>query len=191
MNVSQASWQNLENEINEMKKSRYAQYDDRWKIIEKHPLTTRGIYQLKEEGLELKVYHFSSLIGQYHKTPREKHGEIWINANLEAYPRDVTLFHELGHAWFDSTMGYCVPDKLGQHPQAESNGVIIEWLAREWRATPSLLLQAVSSFGLKEYIYDRASYDAFAKPQKVSRQSHFLFYEEHSLGRGKTMMDGT
>ncbi len=190
MDVSQASWQDLETEIDEIK-SLYGKYDDRWKIIEKHPLTTREIYQLKEEGLELKFYHFSSLIGQYHKTPREKHGEIWINANLERYARDVTLFHELGHAWFDARTGYCFPDKLGQHPQAESNQVIIEWLARQWRATPSLLLQAASSFGLKEHIYDKASYDAFAKPQKASTQVHFPFYEECSLARGETMMDGT
>ncbi len=48
MIVSQASWQDLEAEINEIKQ-RYAQYDDRWRIIENHPLTTRGIDQLQRD----------------------------------------------------------------------------------------------------------------------------------------------
>ncbi len=192
MTIDQTSWQELDSRVNEMKQSPYAKYDERWKIISEHSLTPRGIYQLHEEGLEVvKLYHSPSFIGTYHKTPREKHGEIWINAHLEAYARDVTLFHELGHAWFDARTGYYFPDLVGQHPQAESNQIIIEWLARQWRATPSLLLQAVSTFRLKEYIYDRVSYDAFSKPQKVSRQVHFPFYEECSLTKGKTMMDGT
>ncbi len=191
MTVDQASWQELESLVTEMKQSSHAKYDDRWEIISDHPLTPRGIYQLHQEGLELNFYRISSTIGTYYKTPREKHGEIWINANLERYARDVTLFHEVGHAWFDSITGYCFPDQVGQHPQAESNQIIIEWLARQWRATPSLLLQAVSIFRLKKDIYDKTSYEAFSKPQKPSRQVNFPFYEECSLLRGKTMMDGT
>ncbi len=190
MDFNLVNWRELEAYVNDLKKSPYVKYDNRWEIIGKYPLTTGGIYQLQSEGLKLEFYRFSSTMGMYRKSPREKCGEIWINANLEGYARDVTLFHELGHAWFDFKAGYCFPDLLGRHPEAESNQAIIEWLGRQWRATPSLLLQAVSSFGLKGQIYDKASYEAFAKPQKPSEQFHFPFYEECSFTQRKTMMDG-
>ena len=181
----QALWQDL----NVFVKKSIAKDDFRWQIIKEHPFNLDSIDQLLEKNFNITLFkEKENQYGYYLGGPAFLRPGILLNQRLINYPRDLTLFHELGHAWYDHTANFPFPDLWSPLEERHiRNGAIIEWLARQWRATPNLLRHTIHSFGLKEYIYDRASYEAFAPKEQ---QLGFPFYDkEKSSFFRETMMD--
>jgi hypothetical protein len=73
------------------------------------------------------------------------------------YERDESLMHELAHIFYghfnDSEYTLSVP-----YRQSEA---LIDWKARQWRANPTLLRKAITSFDLPPELYDLATAEAF------------------------------
>ncbi len=187
-----ASWRDLDEFVN----NSFAENDFHREIIRRHPFTIESINYLCRKGLEVGTGNLSiGFNGSYIPASENNRSHIFLNSRLKEYARDISLFHELGHAWYDQSAKFPFPDSaLSQKEERHiRNGAIIEWLARQWRATPDLLRHAVHSFCLPEQIYDRASYEAFNLQEIEERQLTFSFYQRSTpqiCPFTETIMDG-
>lgn len=136
--------------------------------IKGKPLTTVSIDNLVFNGWRVE------LLGTYEGSTFFTSKWISLGKRLEAFDRDKTLFHELVHAHY----GRDATGDVGSSEQHKINNAIVDWAARKLRANPKLLKYAVNAFGLKPYIYDKASLEAFYELEKT-KQRLFRFLENY------------
>lgn len=127
---------------------------DIWRRIILEPFNPDSIDRLTRQGWKVVL---DDLESDGYALPRVR--EILLNRRLGLYQRDLTLFHELMHAWFGDELGG--KNHVMDHKLAEESEAIAEWLARQYRADPELLRHTVLSFGLEPGVYDCISYEAF------------------------------
>jgi hypothetical protein len=154
-----------------------------WGLISSRPITTNSIDSLILEGWAVGFSDNSSCHYQ------EKNITLLIDLEQyeNSYQRDVTLFHEIAHAWY----GDALDDRLLRGARCHDDRTIAEWLARQKRAEPELLRYAILSFGLAPQVYDRASYEAFAGQADLDLQLVFPFAQEYYERLKPLLMDGT
>jgi len=103
----------------------------------------------------------SSLLGNYYR------GEILINSILTGFKRDVTVFHELIHAYGHLVHNdplcdnYSLMSDIDERKEIEENAVLVEYHARKMRAQPEILKMVIGYFGLIPNIYDQISFLSF------------------------------
>ena len=187
------SWEELDSFV----RQELDTHDFRLDLLREYPFTesVAAIF-LKSQITLIVAESLDKLDGFYLPREKDKKYRIFLNAKLREYNRDLTLFQELGHAWYHFVANYDFPDSNSSFIGRDFiNGVIIEWQARQWRATPPLLRTVVRTLGLEEQVYDQASYDAFVKPEEDMGQLYFSFYSQcpvRDLGVNLGMnMDGT
>lgn len=88
---------------------------------------------------------------------------IKIDNRMSNYERDVTLMHELVHAWFCKYFNETLPDDeppekkvvltLAEMEQ-KRNSAVVEYIARRLRAQPPVLHAALKYFDIPVHIYD-------------------------------------
>ncbi|MBI5797899.1 hypothetical protein HZA98_03275 [Candidatus Woesearchaeota archaeon] len=150
---SDMSWRELTDFVKEDR--RYA--GQLYRMFEKKPFTlgslhlhnTKRIMELRFEDIK----DYGNLIFSGSKDT------ITLRSGLLPFQRDVTLFHELMHAWYYPYLNDFYSGEA--HARALRNGARTEWLARNARAQPKLLREVVCFFELKKEIYDFSSYLAF------------------------------
>ena len=150
------SWTGLQEKISKIRDS-YPQNRQIWTTIHYAPITTKSIDKLISKGITLEVLENKfekHEYGRYSSTSKK----IFLEAGLDGYERDTTLFHELVHAWYGKDL---YDNDIALFP--DDNNAIAEWLARQLRSNHKLLRYAIMAFGLEPQIYDRASYMAFSQ----------------------------
>ena len=149
-----------------------------WNLIKEFPIDNGAINILVNMGWKVTPGYYRSLC-----VPSKR--EIFLEKDLEPYQRDLTLFHEITHAWYEDDAS----DSPLSH-YAYENRVIAEYLSRILRKNPELLKHTVLSFYLKHYIYDLASYQAFHPyPSNLDIQLAFPFAEEYYKNLNRILMD--
>ncbi len=121
-----ASWHDLDEFVN----NEIAKDDFRWKIILDHPFTLNSIDKLLENNFDITLFDGKERqYGYYLGGPAFTRPGILLNKQLTNYTRDLTLFHELGHAWYDQSVKFPFPDCFNPPEERHiRNGAIIEWL---------------------------------------------------------------
>lgn len=187
--IAKMSWEELDSFVHQ----ELSTQDFRWDLLRDYPFTEKvAAIFLRSQIRLILADSLNQLDGFY--LPREKDTKsmIFLNAELREYRRDLTLFHELGHAWYHFAADYDFPDSNSSFIDRDCiNGAIIEWQARQWRATPPLLQAVVRTLGLEEQVYDQASYDAFATSEEDAGQLYFSFYQKCRTRDLGVDMDGT
>ncbi len=119
---------------------------DGWKIVAKDQVKLERIF----DGV-IETFNLTSQMGFTFSSDKE----IIINKTKNAYKRDKVVCHELTHVLLKAIhfeefdIGYIVPE------------ILIEYIARRFRANPVFLREAILTFNLPPQIYDRASLEAF------------------------------
>ena len=189
-----SNWQKLDMFVLEFK-DKPNRHPAFFEAMDKKPFTRESIDKIISEGIcvrAIDMFLNGALVTDEGKKI------IAIRQDLEGYERDKTLFHELIHACYgdytfdnslhddtiyiaSSIMEYLLKDKALSQENIYfiENALITEWYARQLRTQPTLLRYAIQSFGLEEYIYDRASAQAFHPAFNDPRQSLFSFGKEH------------
>jgi hypothetical protein len=142
--------------------------DETFRVIERHPFNEDAIEFLLKEGWACK-FDIINCCRKDIKTIKLDKDFILQGETYDFYDRDITLIHELHHAWynqFEALFQPCLTDKLGTIHEDE-NRLINEILSRENRAKPWILKKAVESFSLEPQIYDLASKIAFEDNPKA------------------------
>lgn len=150
---SDMSWKELQGFVEEDK--RYAGW--LYHLFERRPFTKESLGVLSRRRImELRFEDIEDYgnLGFF-----EGRDIITLRNGLDPFQRDVTLFHELMHAWYYPYLDdFCSKE---DDARALRNGARTEWLARNARARPDLLREVVGFFLLKKEIYDFVSYHAF------------------------------
>src|SRR3989344_4663579 len=135
MGSENLSFQELERTVDEIRHKYWAK--NIFHLIEKLPIDEESVNILIEEGWYVR--HESFRYGScHHKLKR-----INLNLNLKPYDRDLTLFHEIGHAWYGEELNDG-PREFHNHGREKC--IIIEWLSVKLRANSDILKHAVLSF---------------------------------------------
>jgi len=129
-----------------------------WEKIREDPVSKRGIKGLEEKGWTVL---FDIII--YDGMCDFKNRKITIYNSLDDFSRDKSTYHELVHAYygnisFDGNM-WKAKDETADLEQRK-NRVLVDWYARQIRATPPLLAAIWETFNISPRIYDRASLSA-------------------------------
>ncbi len=137
-----------------------------WEFLEKYPISRNDFKELVKRGWKVSKeleYDFGRL--------DRKNLKILIRKDLiPGYERDVTLFHEIGHIFYEN-----IDNSLSE----SENEIIVEWTARKARTNHILLRNAINCFGLEPAIYDLPSCRAYTKIRSKSLENIFT----------KTMME--
>src|SRR3989344_8163425 len=183
------SWEELDSFV----RQELDTHDFRLDLLRDYPLTERvAAIFLRSQITLIVAESLDKLDGFYLPREKDKKDRIFLNAKLQEYHRDLTLFHELGHAWYHFTADYSFPDCNFSFIDSEFiNGAIIEWQARQWRAKHPLLRTVIRGLGLEEQGYAQASYDAFVTPKEDMGQLYFSFYSQCPVRDLGVNMDGT
>jgi len=148
-------YQKIRHKPNESYPQREADF---WKKIESHPLTPASIQQLIKDGWRL----YYATPGSHYGGAQFKSKSLFVDISIDPYERDKILLHEFVHIHYGKNL---LNDSLqidGHYNKLRhENRVIVEWLARQYRADPQLLRAAVLCFGLEPKVYDKASLEAF------------------------------
>src|SRR3989338_4092958 len=107
-------------------------------------------FKKKREGWRFSIEDISD-----YDLINEKQRQILLRRGLSCYQRDVTVFHEFSHIFYDYIAGSAF--------NKSEKEIIAEWTARRTRRNHKLLRHAIRSFGLEPSIYDASSYKAFSR----------------------------
>jgi len=165
-----SDWNTLDSFVNSVKEDeKVGRILRRFK---RNPITKKSIEKLVTDGWRVlfKKIFFDGVINAKN--------QIIIDSTYfdDPYGRDVVLFHELVHIFHPEKIfrraGF--PEWSSSNPNYQE--LLVEWLARQSRAKPTLLRSTIISFQLQPVIYDRVSYLAFNN----SRQLTFSFIDKGS-----------
>jgi hypothetical protein len=138
--------------------------DETLRIIEKNPFKENTVKLLLNDKW---TCDFDSYINSCREDIKKikLHKELTSQGRIyDFYERDLTLIHELNHAWYSRFRIYsdqrCLSDEACAFNEFE-NRLMNEIVSRKNRANPWILKEAVESFGLEPQIYDLASKMAF------------------------------
>ncbi len=169
-NSSYATWFDLKN---------FVQQDRRYvgrlyKRFEQRPFTSESFEELKERGIEIKFVSTKDYLGQVEIFPNGS-SIILMKEGIFGFERDVTIFHELMHVWYDPMLDDS--PNLKNEQRCLSNEARTEWLARRARAQPELLRIVIEGFDLKPEVYDKASCLAFEYKFGKKNKYKFIFMD--------------
>lgn len=129
-----------------------------WRKIQNNPVTTKGIESLKAQGFRL---YFGDKYPDFYGVCDFHNKELWIRPDPDSYSEDKSICHETVHAYYgkisiDGT--YIRRLSVADSWIAKINKeAIVEYIARQIRATPSLLEAIWSTFDIQPRVYDRSS----------------------------------
>ena len=169
--------------------SRPQRPEDFWGRIESHPLTPAAIQKLVSDGLGLRILSPESELWGAYLPPNR----ICLKTSLKPYERDKTLFHELCHAMYRQEL-VGLNDRLSAPPSLrQENEIIVEWLARQFRADPQLLREAINIFDLEPKVYDWASYQAFPgyRPFEIDERQFALPFAAWEIHHRRRVLRNT
>jgi len=174
VNVITATWKELDAYVDSL-----LPFDRPLELLAEKPFTTKEIDELLASGCLVRFSaHLWEGQGLTFKTKKNnlELRYILLNYLSSPYDRDKILFHECAHIKYN--ICFDIKDK-----NIEAK---VEWIGRQWRADPTLLKHLIHSFELKPYIYDKASYQAFASSSPEGNQLLFPFEKNNIL---ETFMD--
>jgi len=145
--------------------------DETLRIIENKPFNEHTIKVLLDEKWICKTDGFVWSTCNQEKKLIDLDRELTSQGRIyDFYERDITLMHELNHAWYSRFRIYsgqkCLTDDASSFNEFE-NRIINEIISRKNRADPWILKSAVESFGLEPQIYDLPSKMAFEKNPNI------------------------
>ena len=134
-----------------------------YKRFRERPFTFLAFEELQTRGITLQHKALEHCVGEV-EISSEGSCVISMHKDLVGYQRDVTLFHELMHVWYNPLLNDS-PD-LRNEQRRLSNAARTEWLARRARMQPDLLRTVVEGLDLRGHIYDRISSLAFEESSR-------------------------
>ena len=164
--TNQSSWKTLDSSV--MRILHY--HKDLALFLESKPISREGVQELERSSvLRFAPLQERGLYGCFSRY--DTFCYIEVDESLKPFERDVVLMHELVHVWYGRQL-----DDAGTGILQQRNFLLVEWVARQWRADPMILRSVIDAFSLEAFIYDNASSEAFST-KAFAKTELFVAYE--------------